>query len=512
MSDDGPFKEPTKEQLAQLAALDQMMADLAFLQTEKVNHELNNAWLKFQPYPKQQLFIKHGASYRERLLNAGNQLGKTYCGAYEMACHLTGMYPDWWEGRRFAKAPTCWAVGKNATVVREVQQRLLCGSPSVESSLGTGLIPKEKFVDKPTRSRGVSDAFDTIQVQHVSGGISTCQFKSYESGREAFQGSTLDVIWCDEEPPEDVYIEILTRTAASKGMVYITFTPMNGRTAMWDRFDSKITPDRVRVTMTLMEVALIPWSHKTVAEAERDIANWPDWQRSARADGTPTFEGGLLFPFTMESVSEPQIPVSAIPPHWRAIWGIDLGIRHPFAAVLMLVDPDSDTYHIHEAFRLSDAMPLIHSEKIRTIAGAVPVAWPHDGNRRETGSGEPVAALYRGQGLMMLPTHATWPEGGYSTDRGIVEMYDRFRTGRMKVASHLGDWWGEFREYHRDEKGNIVKTNDDLMSATRIAVMQARSARIEPIGSVIRNYRQLRNRENGNDARGLDYDLWNPTG
>lgn len=508
------MSEPTADQRAKLAALDAMMADMALLAKMKADYALNNAWLLFRPYPKQEAFIKAGATYRERLLNAGNQLGKTMCGAFEMACHLTGKYPDWWEGRRFLKAPKCWAVGKNATVVRDVQQFLLCGEPAVENSLGTGMIPKDLFFDKPTRSRGVSDAFDTIQVQHVSGGISTCTFKSYESGREAFQGATLDVIWCDEEPPEDVYIEILTRTNASKGMVYITFTPMNGQTAMWDRFDTKITPDRIRVTMTLMEIAEIPWSHKTVAEAERDIAGWPEWQREARANGNPTHEGGRLFPFTDESIGEPQLPVSAIPGHWKAIWGCDFGILHPFAAVLMLIDPDTDTYHIHEAFRLSDALPLIHSEKIRTIAGAVPVAWPHDGNRRENGSGEPVAALYRTQGLMMLAQHATWLEGGYSTDRGIVEMYGRFRTGRLKVAKHLVDWFDEFRDYHRDEKGNIVKVKDDLMSATRIAVMAARFARIEPIGSVMKNYRQRRsqNQENNGLAQGLDYDLWNPVG
>jgi phage terminase large subunit-like protein len=43
------------------------------------------------------------------------------------------------------------------------------------------------------------------------------------SGRE-----TLDFVWFDEEPPQDVYIEGLTRTNATGGMVYLTFTPLKG--------------------------------------------------------------------------------------------------------------------------------------------------------------------------------------------------------------------------------------------------------------------------------------------
>jgi hypothetical protein len=50
----------------------------------------------YAPYPKQQEFHDLGISHRERLLFAGNQCGKTYCGAAEVSYHLTGRYPDDW--------------------------------------------------------------------------------------------------------------------------------------------------------------------------------------------------------------------------------------------------------------------------------------------------------------------------------------------------------------------------------------------------------------------------------
>jgi hypothetical protein len=100
---------------------------------------------------------------------------------------------------------------------------------------------------------------------------------------------------------------------------------------------------------------------------------------------------------------------------------------------------------------------------------------------RTTGTGrtgddspETTAGLYRGLGLRMFAHHATFATGGYATEAGIMEMQQRFTSGRLKVCTHLLDWWEEFVSYHRDEKGDIVKVHDDLMSATRILVMMAK--------------------------------------
>jgi hypothetical protein len=71
----------------------------------------------------------------------------------------------------------------------------------------------------------------------------------------------------------------------------------------------------------------------------------------------------------------------------------------------------------------------------------------------------------------MLPKHAPHKTGGYFTEPGIVEMLTRLRDGRLKVAPNLHLWSEEFEMYHRKD-GLIVKENDDLMSATRIGVMQ----------------------------------------
>ena len=430
----------------------------------------------FKPYAKQQEFLDLGATKRERLLMAGNQLGKTHVGAYEAACHLTGIYPANWKGRRFARPTKGWIAGETSLVVRDVQQKKLCGEPGVDELFGTGMIPKELFVDKPSLARGVTDAYDTIQVRHVSGGVSVGRFKSYEQGRQKFQGESIDWGWCDEEPPQDVYAEFLTRTVATGGICFMTFTPLKGRSSVVLRFIDDPSPDRAVVTMTIDDAL-----HISAAERIKTVAGYMPHEREARARGVPTLGSGRIFTALEESVTEAKIEY--IPPSWAKIWGVDFGIDHPFAAALILWDRDADVIHVHHVIRMSDALPLVHAAAMKPIAINVPVAWPLDGTQRRD-DGKPLADHYKRCGLRMITEHATWPEGGVSTEAGIMEMDEREHTGRIKYASHLSDLLEERRFYHRKE-GQIVKLKDDILSAVRIALMMKRKARAVELGALV---------------------------
>ena len=69
---------------------------------------------------------------------------------------------------------------------------------------------------------------DTIRVKHVSGDTSVVNLKAYSQGRERFQGSTIDYLAIDEEPPFEIFSEALTRTNVTQGPVVLTFTPLKG--------------------------------------------------------------------------------------------------------------------------------------------------------------------------------------------------------------------------------------------------------------------------------------------
>lgn len=451
---------------------------LALLE-QQVRAKRENRLLGFQPYERQSAFFELGATKRERLLMAGNQVGKSEAGAFEAAVHLTGLYPRWWVGKRFDHPVRGWAGGEGGLLVRDVSQTKLCGIPGSEETFGTGMIPKSLLLGKAA-GHGVSDGYDSIRVKHVSGGVSTLNFKTYEQGRSKWQGATLHFIWLDEEAPEDIYSEALARLTGS-GIVYTTFTPLLGFTRVVSRFLRDDSPE-ARRDRAVIRMGLRHAQHFSEEEKERRLAGYPAHERAARENGDPLLGSGAVFEEVIESDITTKLALADVPAHWALLWGIDFGIAHPFAAVLMAWDRDADVIYILDAFKMSGGTPLNQAARMRSIAGGVPVAWPHDGTQREKGSGEPLAALYKAEGLWMLPQHATHATGGYSTEAGIMEMLSRMRDGRFKVAAHLSDWWDEFRGYHRKD-GQIVKINDDLMSATRIAVMMRRSAKSVPLGS-----------------------------
>ena len=456
----------------------------------------------WHPYPKQMEFIALGKTTRERLLMAGNQNGKSDTGGFESAMHLTGRYPDWWPGRKWDRPTRAWADGETSLLVRDVQQKKLCGPPGVAEDFGTGFIPKEDFVDV-SLARGVTDAYDTIQVKHyrpdcTPDGVSTMTFKSYEQGQKKHQGEPIDFDWCDEEPPADVYSEIVTRTTATKGMVFTTFTPLQGMSEVVRKFLQEPSAARAHVIMTIDDAEHIP-----PEDRQAIIDAWPVHERDARARGIPMMGSGRIFPYPHEMMLEPAL--SHIPAYWTKLWGIDFGIDHPFAAALIVWDKDNDVIHLHFTHRVAGALPLQHAYQMKQIGRNVPVAWPQDGTQRsKDGTGDTLATSYRKQGgLLMLPEHATWPEGGVSTEAAIMEMQERITTGRFKAPAHLGEFWEEFDLYHRKD-GQIVKVNDDILSALQKAIMMKRFSRavaLGPGGGMVRP-------KNGGIAQGVDFDLF----
>ena len=186
-------------------------------------------------YSKHMEFFEAGKGYRERCFMAGNRVGKTVAGSYEMTCHLTGEYPDWWKGRRFTRPIKAWAAGKTNETTRDILQTELLGNITFSGQKklvdGTGLIPIGKLGLEPGQlswKAGVADLVDMIKVKHKTGGWSELGLKSYQQGRGSFEGTARHVIWFDEEPPMDVYGEALIRTATTQGIIMLTFTPLLG--------------------------------------------------------------------------------------------------------------------------------------------------------------------------------------------------------------------------------------------------------------------------------------------
>lgn len=448
---------------------------LRAIRQERERRKRENRLQAYRPYPKQREFHNLGATVRERGFLAGNQLGKTLSGAAETAIHLTGRYPDWWAGRVFTRPVRAMAGSESSELTRDGVQRLLVGDPRDEDAWGTGYVPKSALVDW-SRKSGVADALDGIVVRHggggdVQAGHSALNFKSFDQGRSKWQADTLDFVWFDEEPPLDVYSEGVTRTNATKGMVYGTFTPLKGMSDVVSRFLMEESPDRRVVQMTIDDA-----EHYTPEERARIVAGYPAHEREARAKGIPMLGSGRIFPVAEESILCDPLP---IPAHWVQIVGIDFGWDHPFAACRCAWDRDADVWYVIATYAEAQVSSAIHAAAVRPWGTWIPVAWPHDGYQHDKGSGDELAAQYRAHGLNMLAEHATHESGGNGVEAGIAEMLERMQTGRFKVFRGQDDWIQEFRLYHR-ENGKVVKERDDRLSATRYALMMRRFAETEP--------------------------------
>ena len=422
----------------------------------------------YLPYPKQENFHSLGTEKRERMLMAGNQLGKTAAAGFETSCHLTGEYPDWWEGKRFAGPIIAWVGNTTNEMVRDNPQRTLMGEVG---NWGTGTIPRSKILKRPTMSRGFPDMIDTVPIIHNSGGTSILQFKAYKQGREAWAGRSVDLIWCDEEPDRVIYGEILARITATGGIVMLTMTPLLGMSEVVSKFYP--APNTNQRSLTQFEI----WDvgHLTREEKQVVVDGYPEHEREARSLGIPMLGEGMIFQVPPSTITS---PIFAIPKHWRLAGGLDFGYGdHPFAAVKIAYDSEADIIYVTHEYKDKSNNPTIHCASLKAWGEDTKFFWPHDGQRQWGDSG-PVAGVYRSGGLKMHFEHSTFPEGGYSPEACCVEVLTRMQTGRFKVFEHCGNVFHEISTYHRKD-GQIVKLNDDLLSAIFKCVMMLRLARTE---------------------------------
>lgn len=441
-----------------------LKAELAALLEEKVRRlEGRKLWtyypdegpLRRELYAKHLQFFAAGADRRERAAMAGNRIGKTEgIGAYELTLHLTGRYPDWWTGKRFAKPINALCGGDTGTTTRDIIVQKMLGPPAAR---GTGMVPRED-IEKIRPSAGIPDGVDFALIKHVSGGNSILQFRSYDQGREAWQGTERDVVWFDEEPPMEVYVEGVMRTATTKGIVLATFTPLRGLTEVALAF----MPEFGGVSTSKWCIG-IDWSdvpHLTEADKAELLEAIPPHQRDARTKGIPALGAGVIYPVA-ESVY--VVDDFKIPAHWPRAYGMDVGWNRT-AAIWGGWDEQTDTVYLYSEHYVSEAPPQVHADAIKARGHWIPGAIDPASAGSNQLDGRKLVDEYRTLGLdLALADNAV--------EAGIHAIYRRLVSGRLKVFRSLGNFLAEIRLYRRDEKGKVVKERDHLMDAARYLVM-----------------------------------------
>lgn len=422
--------------------------------------------LRRELYQKHLEFFTHGQSQRERLFMAANRVGKTEsAGGYETALHLTGAYPDWWPGRRFDAPVKAWAAGDTSQTVRDILQFKLLGPVG---DFGTGLIPADAIIETKRRAGNVPDLVETVRVKHVSGGVSTLGFKSYDQGREAFQGTEQDLIWLDEEPPSSVYGECLMRTMTTGGLVMLTFTPLMGLSEVVLSFlpDGRHPDGKCVVMATWDDVP-----HLSEADKADMLKAMPPHMRDARSKGIPALGSGAIYPMQEEDV---LVDDFTPPDHWPKVYALDVGWNNT-AAIWGAWDRETDVVYLTAEYKRGQCEPAVHAQAVKARGEWIPgVVDPASAGANQK-DGTKLMEVYRGLGLDIMPADN-------AVEAGLLAVWERLSSGRLKAFKSMRAWLAEFRLYRRDEKGRVVKDNDHLMDGMRYLIMSGlANAKTKPV-------------------------------
>jgi hypothetical protein len=220
--------------------------------------------------------------------------------------------------------------------------------------------------------------------------------------------------------------------------------------------------------------------HLLKVERDRMAQSYPSWQLQARTMGVPMMGEGAIFTTNEDDL---LIEPFDIPHHWPQIKGIDFGLGHPFGYGRLAYDRDSDVVYLIDCYRKADKLAPYHAERVKGTSNWVPVAWPHDGHKRDS-KGIEFQKVYKNLGLNMLSKSAR-----YSNDKGgpqgvwsiIEQLKEREETGRFKIFKTCHDYLEERRNYHikrdKNDVAEIVVRRDDTLKAVFYALMMLRKAK-----------------------------------
>lgn len=420
-------------------------------------------------YPKHIQFLSKSKQHRQRAFVAANRTGKTLTGAFEMTAHLTGLYPKWWKGVKFEFPISAWAASIRNSDTKDIIQKELLGDPI---DFGSGMIPKE-CLGKITRKAGtVADAIDTIYVKHHTEGVfdgwSSIGLKSYEQGRDGFQGTKKQVIWLDEEPKDyNIFTECLTRTMDDKnpGIIYCTFTPLYGLSTTLLEFlpGGKFPEDGVNPEAPFRFVTQVDWDevpHLNDEQKKEMLASYRPHERLARSKGIPSLGSGAIYPYIEDEIT---VPPFEIPGWWPRAYGLDVGWNRT-AAIWAAKDPDSRRIYLYSEHYEGQAAPAVHASAIKGRGKWIWGAIDPRSDMRSQSDGTRIIDLYEQEDLNLMPADN-------SVEAGIFKIQQLFESGQLKVFNTLRNWLSEYRIYRRDEDGKIIKKNDHLMDAMRYLMM-----------------------------------------
>jgi phage terminase large subunit-like protein len=478
-----------------------------------------NALKYFRPFDYQLEFYKTGVTSDRRGILAANRVGKTVATCFELAIHLTGEYPHWWEGKRFTKPITCFAAGESWQQVALVLQQELMGTPDAKLAhmIGTGAIPRNNIVFETIRSDSAN--MMGVEIRHKSGGISRLIFGNYTQEVRNMQGFKLDLVVFDEQPPDDMFSELVTRTATLQGQVLCSFTPLKGLNGLVSKFwNQEPGYQFIRVAWSNVD-EYDGWGLPFLLQSTRDQLerDFMPWEREARIAGIPVLGQGAVFQLrSWPTYKTNEWDLKSIQGMERII-ALDLGLINDKTVIsFMFWNPLERIAYLHQQITVSgleEANPVNYIQYLmRPEVFGCPIVLPADASTqgRYTMSSSSIRELFEEYGLnvwhraIMNPKNS---EGKVTNHKafGINVMRQMMEAGTFLINENCTHFLREAQNYFVDDKGRYSDP-DDCIDSARYALLGCLNEICEPVHNSVRSrkldhYRDMMNSKTSNHLK-----------
>ena len=445
--------------------MQQIISRLIEIEREENLRKKNNRILTYNTgktvHQKQLAF--HKCPKKNRWVFGGNRSGKTECGAVETVYMARGIHPF----RQNRDNVFGWVVSLSTQVQRDVAQQ------KVLSYLNPSWIQDVTMLSgkKDSLKYGI---IDQIRVKNVFGGTSVIGFKSCDQGREKFQGSSLDFVWFDEEPPKDIYDECRMRVLDKKGDIFGTMTPLKGLTFIYEEIflNKSNSPE---IWCEFMEWGDNPFLDK--GEVDLLTQTLSQDVLESRRYGRFKCNTGLVYSEFDENVH--VIEPFPIPPEWQDTISIDPGLNNPLSAHWYCVDYDGTVYVVAEHFEAGRDITY-HSQRIKEISHSL--GWKQDGqgrisalidsaaNQKTLASLKSVSELFYECGIAVNPSVNKDMFSGIQRVKQYLKVVDG--KAKIYIFKNCVNLIREIKSYWWGEGDNPKKIDDHALDEMRYYLMK----------------------------------------
>ena len=475
------------QELARLSSREEAFAVVEAMQKKRKELHFAKYW---EPYEAQKPILKlFTKDIKIFGILGGNRSGKTEMGAFIATAWALGKdyFKDEpaWDFVKDLPIPdppnNIWVVGLDFATLRDVIwfEKLRVGRNHPP------LLPKDENAYKKI----VDSSF---QVFLENGSIITG--KSADSGREKFQGASVDLVWIDEEPEVEIYDECYQRTSDCAGKILVTLTPLTDTASgvrepwVFNLFDKARTG---KTDMKFTQLSVLDNPYVPQVEKDKLIEKWAGhFEEKARLYGGFIQRSGLVY--DMWNRDKHLITPYRVSKGSFKIVSIDPAATGTTAVVWASIDTEGNITLYREYYE-RDMVISEHAKSILLRCEGEPIdVWlidPKWGTQRNAETHKTNLQLYRDAGI---PARLAPVDSDYGIQASKEYMYastfPNSRHPKLKVFNSMHNFIHEVEHYVWDSftkgplrglsKDKPSKRNDHLMNAYQyLAALRPRGRR-----------------------------------